>query len=885
VTPATLKALQNNLHRLNPVQKAEVLDLLAELERRKAIKLAKTSLLDFILLIDPTYKVGIHHKRLAHLLEDVAMGRKTRISVNIAPRFGKSVLVSTYFPAWFLGNYPSKKVMMASHTADLAIDFGRKVRNLIASPKYQEIFGGKEGVELSQDSKSAGRWHTNHGGEYFAVGIGGAIAGRGADLFLIDDPHNEKDIVNGNMDGFDKAYEWFVTGAITRLMPGGRVAIVQCLVGDTRVLMADNTEKPLRDVRPGDTVASYKDGRLHPAKVLNWANQGLDHIYAVALHSGDIIRGNARHPLLANIDGVEQWVRIGELKPGMSLVSTKGALDPLTTEPSSLSARRATTRSGGTSARLAGFLSRLRGVSTPASPKDVTTSQTPQPSPGCAKLARRESGTTRNTQTPQGTHSGITASGAVYSAVLRVVGLLRQFADCATPVPARADIGGSRKPVPPSMTRTNDASPTSKLGTVLPQSSTRSCSLRKGAGVLSAVWSRARAILLQLGSTTGLPLTTAMTRGEYALCCATSATSLSRKETTPPYSERQWSTLSVIASITPDGVEDVFDIQVEGTENFIANGVVSHNTRWSLMDLTGRLVKDMVMNEGADQYEVVEFPAIIEKEIQNDDGTTQFVQKSLWPEQWSLEALLQKKATMSPSQWQAQYMQNPTSEEGAIVKREWWRVWQEETPPKCEFIIQAWDTAFEKHNRADYSACTTWGVWFTGEGDGLYHSNVTSNPNPLEDSRPTANIILLNAFRERMEFPTLKSTAYEHYMEWKPDAFIVEKKASGAPLIYELRAMGIPVGEYTPSKGNDKISRLNSVSDLFASGIVWAPQTRWAEEVVDEVASFPSGEHDDFVDSLTLALMRFRQGGFLRLSSDEKEEVKRFKSSRRAGYY
>jgi predicted phage terminase large subunit-like protein len=140
-----------------------------------------------------------------------------------------------------------------------------------------------------------------------------------------------------------------------------------------------------------------------------------------------------------------------------------------------------------------------------------------------------------------------------------------------------------------------------------------------------------------------------------------------------------------------------------------------------------------------------------------------------------------------------------------------------------------------------------------------------------------------------MEFPELKKVALDHYRSWEsnevPVTLIVEKKASGAPLIYELRAMGIPVQEYTPSKGNDKISRLNSVSDLFQSGMVWAPETRWAEEVVDEVASFPAGDHDDLVDATTLALMRFRSGGFVKLPSDEPDPIKLFKSKRNAGYY
>jgi predicted phage terminase large subunit-like protein len=222
------------------------------------------------------------------------------------------------------------------------------------------------------------------------------------------------------------------------------------------------------------------------------------------------------------------------------------------------------------------------------------------------------------------------------------------------------------------------------------------------------------------------------------------------------------------------------------------------------------------------------------------------------------------KEELPNQKWMAQYMQNPTSEQSAIVKREWWQIWEGETPPYCEFVLQSWDTAFEKNNRADYSACTTWGVFYQPDDTGVNQ----------------ANIILLNAFRDRLEFPSLKKKAIEEFKEWDPDSIIVEKKASGAPLIYEMRAMGIPVQEFTPSKGNDKISRLNAVADLFASGRVWVPNTNWAEEVVDEVGSFPGGEHDDYVDSVSMALMRFRRGGYIRTLLDEPEEVRQFKRQR-----
>jgi predicted phage terminase large subunit-like protein len=138
-----------------------------------------------------------------------------------------------------------------------------------------------------------------------------------------------------------------------------------------------------------------------------------------------------------------------------------------------------------------------------------------------------------------------------------------------------------------------------------------------------------------------------------------------------------------------------------------------------------------------------------------------------------------------------------------------------------------------------------------------------------------------------MEFPELKRVAIEQYRSWEPDGVIIEKKASGAPLIYELRSMGIPVQEFTPTKGNDKISRLNAVSDIFASGRVWVPETRWAEEVIEEVASFPAGDHDGYVDSVSMAMMRFRQGGYIRTTLDEPDDEisMRYRNPNRKPYY
>jgi predicted phage terminase large subunit-like protein len=277
-------------------------------------------------------------------------------------------------------------------------------------------------------------------------------------------------------------------------------------------------------------------------------------------------------------------------------------------------------------------------------------------------------------------------------------------------------------------------------------------------------------------------------------------------------------------------------------------------TRWSKKDLTGQVVKAAAQRSGED-WEVIEFPALL------PSGNP------LWPQFWSKLELEALKSELPNSKWMAQYQQQPTSDVNAIIKREWWKTWEKDEPPYCDFLIQSWDTAFLKTQRADYSACTTWGVFYQ----------------PDDTGRDQANIILLNAVKERMEFPELKERAREQYDEWEPDALIVEAKAAGSPLIFELRAMGIPVQEFTPSKGNDKIARLNAVADIFASGRVWVPNTHWAEELVEEVASFPSGEHDDLVDSMSQALLRFRRGGFIRLDSDEPDEIKYFR--RKQPYY
>jgi predicted phage terminase large subunit-like protein len=323
-----------------------------------------------------------------------------------------------------------------------------------------------------------------------------------------------------------------------------------------------------------------------------------------------------------------------------------------------------------------------------------------------------------------------------------------------------------------------------------------------------------------------------------------------------PHSEQE----AVIAASNPEVYDRVVDWYAGGPRQRLQPGgsIVIVATRWSLRDLTGQLVKQQGMDPLADKWHVIELPAVLE------NG------KPIWPEFWPLEELNKTKASIPVSKWNAQYQQNPTSEEGALVKRDWWEDWRKPDPPNCEIIIQSWDTAFTNKTRSDYSACTTWGV-FRKEG------------------KKDPCLILMDMIKGKWEFPELKSRALEQYHEFQPDICLIEARASGQPLIFELRSMGIPVQDVMVARGNkyqsnDKISRLNSITDIFASKMVYAPkEKKWAQETIEECAAFPAGENDDIVDTVIMALTRFRQGGWIRTNLDDEED--RAYRRRRADYY
>jgi len=490
-----------NIEKINRIADPKIrkelkLKLIQGAQKKKESKI-RDDFFHFVKYIWPEFIEGSHHKDMCDAFNRIKDGKLKRLIINMPPRHTKSEFSSYLLPAWMIGNNPKLKIIQATHTAELAVGFGRKAKNLIDSEEYRKVFD----TRLQEDSKAAGRWSTNHGGEYFAAGVGGAMTGRGADLLIIDDPHSEQDVYSKN--AFDKAYEWYTSGPRQRLQPGGAIVLVM--------------------------------------------------------------------------------------------------------------------------------------------------------------------------------------------------------------------------------------------------------------------------------------------------------------------------------------------------------------TRWSTKDLTENLIKASAKDEAADKWEVIEFPAIL------PSG------KPLWPEYWKLADLLAVKASAGIGKWNAQYMQNPTAEEGAIIKREWWKDWDKDYMPNLEYVIQSYDTAFLKSETADFSAITTWGIF-------------------RENEDSPQSIILVDAFKERVEFPDLRRIAKEQYDYWKPEMVLIEAKASGLPLTYELRAMGIPVVNYTPGRGKDKHARVNSVSPLFESGSVWAPKGRpFAEMVIEECAAFPAGDHDDLVDSTTQALLRYREGGLIAHPEDYEDEPLEQKAPKR--YY
>lgn len=207
-----------------------------ELAKRE---LARRKLSEFVRYNFPEYQFNWHHNLLIEKLEQVETGAVKRLIVMMPPRHGKSELCSIQFPAWLIGRNKDRHIIQASYSADLAVDFGRQTRNLIAATEYNNLFKTK----LSEDSQAKGKWNTNGRGAYNAVGVGGATTGKGADFLIIDDPIKNRQDADSEVIR-ESQWSWYRSTARTRLSPNGAIVIVitrwheDDLVG--RILASEN---------------------------------------------------------------------------------------------------------------------------------------------------------------------------------------------------------------------------------------------------------------------------------------------------------------------------------------------------------------------------------------------------------------------------------------------------------------------------------------------------------------------------------------------------------------------------------------------------------------------------------------------------------------------
>lgn len=831
LTEEELHLLLENIDALSEHELVAINRQLEELERRKEQSAAQDDLLEFCKRMQPDYKVGRHHRVLADQLMALERGEKDRACVNMPPRHGKSQLVSVYYPAWFLGRNPDKKVMMVSHTTDLAVDFGRKVRNIIGSSDFREIFPD---VGLATDSKSAGRWNTTQGGEYFAC-------------ILPDTPiHTQRGVVHAK-----------------DVTPGDKV------LSHSGFVPVYSTMRTSHDETFHIAGAGYS--AEHPIWTVNrgWVEAGsiLPFDVLITVSILDIVKAS----LWRAYNGVMEHPYVS------ALVQHKEPLhEPSKREVSKL--RRAWDHLGRAVAQLRSVLS---GYGRPALAEAHCWSEGQRRSvqPRKLPLGERRAATEQQAHFREDWHAyvgaacttvGIDPRGVAVSDVSRArrVELDEETQSQNGSAGAPVDLGWMRRQTARLLDSCSRGYACRAPGH---RAKKHMAGLRGAANKLLGVLLGVRyAGVSRVNTHEAREFVNFRVGGDNTFFsggilthnCGVGSALAGRGAhlllIDDPHSEQD--VLSGNFSV----FEKAYEWFTYGARTRLMPGgrVAIVQTRWAMQDLTGRVIEDMAKNEDADQYEVVELPAILE--VDNKDGT--FTEKALWPEFFDLPALKRTKASMPVFQWNAQYQQNPTSEEAAVIKREWWNIWADEKPPQCEFIISTLDAAAETNTRADFTALTTWGVF-------------------LNEENGNHELILLDSIKRRLEFPELKQLCLDHYKDWEPDAFVVEKKSAGTAIYQELRRTGIPVQEYTPHRGTgDKLARLNSVSDIIASGMAWVPATRWAEELVEEVAAFPFGSHDDLVDATTMALMRFRQGGFIRLASDEADDDYDT-LPRRAAYY
>lgn len=683
-----------------------------------------------------------HHRLLLNKLQGVSSTRHGRMMVFMPPGSAKSTYASVVFPSMYLGATPGRKVILASYGDDLARKMGRRTRAIVKQARYSGIFE----TGLTAESKAADQFSLTNGSEYMACGILGGVTGNRANGIIIDDPIKGREQANSETIR-QKTFDAYEDDLKTRLIPGGWIVLIQCMTGDTPVMLADGTDRPLRDIRPGDHVATFKDGELTTSVVKNWASNGLDSVYAIKTTSGKIVRANGRHPFLISDAGGLKWIRTKDLHPGQEMLRVNGG----------------------------------NGKAKPAHVKD-------------AIFPPRAGGIACHTTTKSG---GLMAFGRLLST--KILGALRILS----------------------------------TATVSPSTNTTDCLQTKMVSARS-VNSRPEIMCAPIGAANcaSIIATTAKKSDRSFATIATLRLGMPRLLKSL-WQSRNTSdfTLDEIVGISPAGIEEVFDVQIEGTENFIANGLVSHNTRWHEDDLAGRILPEgwngesgKIMCRDGNEWEVVCLQARCEVD---NDPLGRARGDYLWPEWFDRKHWAQFE--QNARTWAALYQQRPVPLDGDLFKPDQLKIIDALPAERIQWC-RGWDLA-----------STTDGDWTAGGKVGR-----------LEDGRIViGDMVRLRAGPDERDAAIVNTTAGDG-RNVKVSIPQDPGQAGKTQVLYLTRSLAGYRVTSSPESG-DKVTRAEPFAAQVNVGNVLMLRGEWNQKLKDEMRMFPNGTNDDQVDALSRA--------------------------------
>lgn len=734
-------------------------------------ELARRKFKNFIQYTKPEYEFNWHHEILISKLQAFAEGKIKRLMIFMPPRHGKSEVASRRLPAWIFGRNPKARIICATYAAELAQSFNRDVQRVIDEHRYAAIFPNTTLNRGNVRSDSTQSWIRNndvfeivkHGGMYRCAGVGGAITGTGGDFLIIDDPFkNYEEAMSPTIRR--KVWEWYTSTFYTRQEKDAGIMIIQCMTGDTNVLMDDGTQKHLKDISVGDSIKTYENGSITISKIKNWKCCGSDLVYSISTKSGKTVKANERHPFLVSRNGRLEWVRLKELKINEKMIAVKehGA------ERSVQCAKKQSSQKD--------FVSHI--ITNINGHPDTDRHQS---------IKNQEELRILNTDTELN-----------YQNTIKNLNNKTEFVEFAKRLLAK--------------------------------------SIRLLTGIKN------------------FALITNTKQEKSEDCFATNAICSLNTGTLKKYLKTQSNICEFIhdeiIEIKKLGYENVYDIEVERTANFIANGLVSHNTRWHEDDLSGTLLDHQRKGgEFSDQWEVVNFPAILEKETECDPRQ---VGDALWPEKYDEKFLKITKHTMGASQFSALYQQTPAPSDGQVIKAKWLKRYDRapEIARNSE-ILQSWDMSF---GSVSDSASFVVGS--------VYH-------------KIGSQVYLIDQVRGQWDFTETVAQVRALTAKW-PIATrkLIEKKANGQAVIDTVSSEIQGIIPIIPDASKE--SRLIACQPIYEAGNVLYPQSSdapWIDEHISEMISFPNAKHDDRVDAESQALNYWREGVIGKMTEEMSELV------------